>query len=161
MNSTFIPTFTPIFISQNTTSDTPNDDSFTIVYIICGITLLFICCFSIHYPCSPTDIKKQILCCFGGGLLWIIIPFALVYSIIYYPLKFISDRIMIIWREMFPVIIVNAEPYNEFANVVEIANVVNVENIVIDIQDENQEEQIAEMVNQVEVQLIANIIPAA
>jgi hypothetical protein len=156
MNSTFIPTLAPITIGQNNTLETSSDDTFTIVYIITGITLLFICCFGMHHPCTRREIEKQILCCFGGCFLWIVFPFALVFSIIYYPIKFISDRTNIIWILFFPTseIIVNAEPYNELANVVNIANV------VIDIQEENQ--VIAHAVIEApQIQLVAQNIPAA
>jgi hypothetical protein len=70
-----------------------------------------------------TNIMMLSICCF----------------IIYYPLKIILDKIMKIWIQLFPTseIIVNAEPYNELANV------------IIDIQEAPQ------------IQVVTHIIQAA
>ena len=78
-----------------------------------------------------TNIMMLSICCF----------------IIYYPLKIILDKIMKIWIQLFPTseIIVNAEPYNELANVVNITDVIEIQG----------DEVIAEIVNNAnEIQLI-------
>jgi len=78
-----------------------------------------------------TNIMLLSICCF----------------IIYYPLKIILNKIMKIWIQLFPTseIIVNAEPYNELANVVNITDVIEIQG----------DEVIAEIVNNAhEIQLI-------
>ncbi len=78
-----------------------------------------------------TNIMMLSICCF----------------IIYYPLKIMLDKIMKIWIQLFPTseIIVNAEPYNELANVVNITDVIEIQG----------DDVIAEIVNNAnEIQLI-------